>query len=386
MDQIFREFGNTIADIFSSEIVQLALRGIGIYVVILWLATAFWAYQDMKSRTANPILPFFAAAFIVAFTPLFFVFAAIIYRIIRPHERVGEAHERMLAEEAMLAEVERLDHCLGCGRRIEEGWMVCPTCRARLRRVCPNCGKLVGADWILCAWCGVDFDRAASRPAAAGAYVAAGSRASRGPGRAQPQPQLQPQPYEPAVVPVAAAAYGSAQARPQAQPEVAAWPGAVPAEASVAERTTARAIPADPGPVATPMAVPMATPVAASSARSTTAQAEPAPRPAPAAPPSPFRSISDEVDADDLGSLVAEPPAAPAPSSSGASSSGASSSGASSSARSTRGAKPRTRSASPAPDETGAQASASASADAASDTGTPAPAPAPISGRRAAQR
>ena len=121
MDEIFKQFGNTISDVFESEIVQLGLRAIGIYVVILWLATAFWAYQDMKNRTTNPILPFFAAALIVAFTPLLFIFAAILYRIIRPHERVGEAHERMLAEEAMLAEVEQLDHCVGCGRRIQDG-------------------------------------------------------------------------------------------------------------------------------------------------------------------------------------------------------------------------------------------------------------------------
>ena len=46
-----------------------------------------------------------AAALIIVFTPLLFLFAALLYRIVRPHERAGEAHERMLAEEAMLAEV-----------------------------------------------------------------------------------------------------------------------------------------------------------------------------------------------------------------------------------------------------------------------------------------
>ena len=38
-------------------------------------------------------------------------------------------------------------------------WIICPTCRTRLNRVCPNCSRLVGLDWSLCAWCGRDFER-----------------------------------------------------------------------------------------------------------------------------------------------------------------------------------------------------------------------------------
>ena len=296
MDQILKDFGNSIAGIFSSELVQLAMRAIGIYVVILWLATAFWAYQDMKSRTSNPIMPFLAAALIVAFTPLLFVFAAILYRIIRPHERVGEAHERMLAEEAMLAEVEQLDHCLGCGRRVDEGWMVCPTCRTRLRRVCPNCGKLVGTDWVLCAWCGVDFDRPAGRPAvAAAAYTTPAPRSMR----------IQQRPVTPApaasAAPARAASAGYAPASyAQADPAggVAGWPGAAQPAATPApvERTAPRPVPVSPPVEPAPVA-----------ASATGLEGAPAARPAPAPAPSPFRSISGDLDVDQVGSLVAEP-------------------------------------------------------------------------------
>jgi hypothetical protein len=298
MDQIFREFGNTIAGIFSSEIVQLSLRGIGIYVVILWFATAFWAYQDMKSRTGNPILPFLAAALIVAFTPLFFIFAAIIYRIIRPHERVGEAHERMLAEEAMLAEVEQLDHCVGCGRRIAEGWMVCPTCRTRLRRPCPSCGKLAGADWIVCAWCGVDFERQPGRPATA-AYGASAARPPRGGARPAtltpvPAPMPAQATYAP-TAPVYAAASGG---------DAPGWPAAQPAAAPVpVDRTAASRI--------SPVAAAEPLPTVSQATRMDPAAA--APRGAPAPAPSPFRSATADVDVDDLGSLVTDPVAAAGP-------------------------------------------------------------------------
>ena len=83
----------------------------------------------------------------------------IVYRIIRPHEKIGEVYERNLAEEALLAEVESIKSCPTCARRVNDEWIICPTCRTRLNRVCPNCSRLVGLDWSLCAWCGKDFER-----------------------------------------------------------------------------------------------------------------------------------------------------------------------------------------------------------------------------------
>ena len=164
MDQILAQIGDTIGGIFSSPFLQLGVRAIGIYLVILWLASAYWAFRDMQQRSDNAILPYLAAAGIILFTPLFFVLAVWVYKIVRPHEKIGEVWERNLAEEALLAEVEAIHHCPTCERRIDDEWIICPTCRTRLNRVCPNCSRLVGLDWSLCAWCGKDFER---RPVAA---------------------------------------------------------------------------------------------------------------------------------------------------------------------------------------------------------------------------
>jgi RNA polymerase subunit RPABC4/transcription elongation factor Spt4 len=159
MEQILDTIGDFIQGILDNPTVQLGGQLIAIYVVMLWLATALWAYKDMSRRTANPILPYLAAAFIVVFTPVFFIFAAIVYKIVRPGETIAEANERSLAEEAMLVEVEAQAHCANCHRRVEHDWIICPSCRNRLRRVCPSCSKLVELDWSLCAWCGKDFER-----------------------------------------------------------------------------------------------------------------------------------------------------------------------------------------------------------------------------------
>src|SRR3954463_2452658 len=159
IDQLLQTLGSEISKILDSPIVKLALEGIAFYFVLLWAATAYWAYRDLQTRTTNPVAPYLAAALIIIFTPIFFVFGVIVYRILRPRETVAEANERALAEEAMMVEIESQPHCANCSRQVHEDWIICPTCRNRLRRVCPNCSRLVELDWSLCAWCGKDFER-----------------------------------------------------------------------------------------------------------------------------------------------------------------------------------------------------------------------------------
>jgi len=155
----FQDIFDAVGEFFENPMLQLGFRALAIYFVVIWLASAFWAFRDLQLRTSNAVLPYLAAAMIILFTPVFFLLGVIVYRIVRPQERIAETAERHLAEEAMLAEVELVRTCPTCKRRTHEEWIICPTCRTRLNRVCPNCGKLVGTDWSLCAWCGKDFER-----------------------------------------------------------------------------------------------------------------------------------------------------------------------------------------------------------------------------------
>ena len=159
MEDILKTITDTIGGFFDNPVVQLSIQMVAVYFVILWLAAAYWAFRDMQLRSENPILPYVASALIVLFTPVFFVFGIIVYRIVRPHEKIGEVYERNLAEEALLAEVEAIHTCPACHRLINDEWIICPSCRTRLSRVCANCGRLVGLDWSICAWCGRDFER-----------------------------------------------------------------------------------------------------------------------------------------------------------------------------------------------------------------------------------
>ena len=149
-------------DFITNPVVQLAGTLIVIYVVMLWLGVAYWAFRDMQARTENPILPYFAAALIVFFTPLVFFFAWMLYVIIRPRETLAEVYERSLAEESLLAEVEKNQLCPTCRDRVGPDWLVCPNCRTRLHRVCPSCHRLTEPRWSICAFCGTEQPAAAA--------------------------------------------------------------------------------------------------------------------------------------------------------------------------------------------------------------------------------
>lgn len=166
IEQLLQTLGDEINKFLDSPLVRLTIQAVAFYVVLLWAATAYWAYRDLQQRTSNPVAPYLAAALIILFTPVFFFFGVIIYRILRPSETVAQANERALAEEAMMVEIESQPHCANCSRQVHEDWIICPTCRNRLRRVCPNCSRLVELDWSLCAWCGKDFERPNARPEA----------------------------------------------------------------------------------------------------------------------------------------------------------------------------------------------------------------------------
>ncbi len=70
-------------DFVTNPIVGIAVNMTVIYVVLLWLGTAYWAFRDMQARTENPILPYFAAGLIIFFTPVLFIFAVVLYLIVR---------------------------------------------------------------------------------------------------------------------------------------------------------------------------------------------------------------------------------------------------------------------------------------------------------------
>ena len=240
-DDLFGELEGSLTNFVESDVFQIGIRVLVIYVVLIWLASAFWAYRDMRLRSASAFTPYVAAATIIVFTPIFFLFGLLIYRIVRPKETIGEVNERALAEEAMLAEVASHSHCANCSRPVHEDWIICPTCRNRLRRVCPNCEHLIELDWTLCAWCGKDFERAET--AGTTAFMPSARPAPRLPQAAPRPPQTAPQaPGRPLPPPPAPVSSDSAKPNPappsQPQKTASAPPSPAPRSSGAASSTS----------------------------------------------------------------------------------------------------------------------------------------------------
>lgn len=159
MDALTDQVGAVVGGIIGHPLVQLFLAGLAAYIVVLWLATAFWTLNDMRRRTLDPAIPFVASAAMVLASPLLFPLAVVVYRIVRPGETLAEARERQLTEAIEDAEAAERLACPGCARWVEESWLICPACRMQLAHRCAHCGETVGMDWTLCAWCGQEFGR-----------------------------------------------------------------------------------------------------------------------------------------------------------------------------------------------------------------------------------
>jgi hypothetical protein len=157
MDRLFEQFGGAVAAFLDHPVVRLATFLAAAYVVLLWMATAWWVFQDMRRRHRDPAVPFLAAAGLVLASPIGFPLALVVYRIIRPGQTLAEARERELADRLTALEAETLLQCPGCSRTVDESWLACPVCRTRLAHRCLSCDRSMGLDWSLCAWCGAEF-------------------------------------------------------------------------------------------------------------------------------------------------------------------------------------------------------------------------------------
>lgn len=120
------------------------------FIAALWLSLIFWTYRDIRARARDPLARILA----ILVVAVLFLPGIVIYLILRPSHTLEEEYQHTLEEEALLQSVEESPLCPGCGRRIRENWMICPTCHTKLKKNCHKCGKLMELPWNLCPYCG----------------------------------------------------------------------------------------------------------------------------------------------------------------------------------------------------------------------------------------
>jgi RNA polymerase subunit RPABC4/transcription elongation factor Spt4 len=141
---------------------RMTLTVLALYLAALWITLVFWTYRDIRQRTRDPIVQTFAVLLVL----LLFLPGHWIYLILRPRYTLSELYERSLEEEALLQELEDQKACPTCKRRVQEEYLICPSCRTALKEACRQCSKPLHYAWVACPFCGTEKPaRPQQRPA-----------------------------------------------------------------------------------------------------------------------------------------------------------------------------------------------------------------------------
>ncbi|HEX5012781.1 MAG TPA: zinc ribbon domain-containing protein [Candidatus Limnocylindrales bacterium] len=150
--------GEAVGTILGGPVAGLIIRLIGAYLVLIWLASALWAFLDTRRRSGSLVASYGSAALVILATPLLFPAALLVHVVLRPD---GLAADRRLDRLRHLAfAIEAEPRCATCGLTIQEDWLICPGCRHQLSHRCQDCGGTVRLEWSVCAWCAAELDGA----------------------------------------------------------------------------------------------------------------------------------------------------------------------------------------------------------------------------------
>jgi len=122
----------------------------GAFLAALWLSLVIWTYRDIRLRARDPLARILAVLVVAAL----FIPGVLIYLILRPPRTLEDEYQHSLEEEALLQSIEQSALCPGCGRRIKDNWIICPSCQTKLKKNCHQCGKLMELPWNICPYCG----------------------------------------------------------------------------------------------------------------------------------------------------------------------------------------------------------------------------------------
>jgi len=132
------------------RVLRIGLTVITAYLVALWIASIWWTFRDIRSRSTDLFLQVAATLLVTIFS-----FAGLlIYIILRPTKTLAQLYEESLEEEAFLQGIQVQSACPVCKQRAEADFIFCPGCQTRLKRICQRCEQPMMLRWKACPYCG----------------------------------------------------------------------------------------------------------------------------------------------------------------------------------------------------------------------------------------
>ncbi len=122
------------------------------FLVVLWLACAYWVFKDARRRIDDKIVLTVAVLTGLVFGPL----GLIVYAIVRPPVTLSEKRADALEQQMMEQRIGEDERCSFCRTPVKDDYLVCPTCGRRLKTSCPSCHKPIDPQWRVCPYCEID--------------------------------------------------------------------------------------------------------------------------------------------------------------------------------------------------------------------------------------
>jgi RNA polymerase subunit RPABC4/transcription elongation factor Spt4 len=143
----------SVTSFFQSSTWDFIVLLLYFFVLVVWLACAYWVFKDARRRIDDTIVLIVAALTGLVFGPI----GALVYAIVRPPEYLDDVRERELEIRMMEQRLASEERCPFCRTPTREDYLVCPTCGRRLRTVCDSCRRPVDPHWRVCPYCEADF-------------------------------------------------------------------------------------------------------------------------------------------------------------------------------------------------------------------------------------
>jgi double zinc ribbon protein len=138
-----------VGDFFDSD-TWFVIRNLGIlFLIVFWLAWAYWVFKDARRRIEDPWLV--AMATILGLVP---IVGPLVYLFFRPPEYLEDRRERELEIRAMEDQIgQRASNCPVCRAAVESDFLVCPVCTTKLKQACTGCKAPLEPLWQVFPYC-----------------------------------------------------------------------------------------------------------------------------------------------------------------------------------------------------------------------------------------
>ena len=132
-----------------SDGLNLAVNLLILFLVVIYLALAYWTYADARRRIADPMI----VGCCTLASLLFPFMGTLVYMIVRPPEYLDDVRERELEIRAMEKRIGANLRCPYCRTDVEPSFLSCPVCTTKLKQACRRCKSPLDPAWQICPYC-----------------------------------------------------------------------------------------------------------------------------------------------------------------------------------------------------------------------------------------